>query len=407
MKLTYTAYDELGKLSTGMIEAADVSAGTDTLRRKGLYIADIRQANATVSKDAGQHKRRLSKRAKAQNLALFTRQLYVLVSSGMQLLGALQALERQAAPGPWRDIVRHLRARVEEGASLSEAMEDWPDCFDSIYCSLVAAGESSGCIHEMLNRLAVLKQKQLKTRNTVIGALIYPIMLIVLAGAIFSMLLIFVVPRFAALFQTLDVPLPSSTVMLVNVSNLLRDYWWLLLLLLTGSVAGVVAYLRTPRGVYFRDSALLKLPGAGGIAKSFATARIMGLLGVLMAAHIPVLKALSLVRRAAGNVRYEELVAKAEDCVTRGEPMSQAFSETELISPSVHEAIRSGEESGQVERLLLNVSAFLDEENEVVVRSLTSIIEPVILIVMGLLVGLVAVCMFLPLFDLTAMTGGG
>lgn len=407
MKLAYTAYDGLGKATSGVIEAADLVAATDTLRRKGLYVSDIGETTGAVVKKVARRRRRLSGSRKAKNLALFTRQLYVLTSSGMQLLGALMALERQAPVGPWRDVVGHLRARVEEGASLSEAMQDHPNYFDSIYCSLIAVGESSGCLGDMLSRLATLKQKQLKTRNTVVGALIYPFMLIILAMAIFSMLLIFVVPKFAELFQTLDVPLPSTTVMLVDLSDLVRHYWWLILLLLSGSVAGLVAYLRTPRGTYFRHSALLKVPGAGGIAKNFATARIVGLLGVLMAAHVPLLQALKLVRHAAGNLRYEELVAKAEDHVTRGEPLNLAFSEPDLVSPSVQEAIRSGEESGQIDQLLLNVASFLDEENEVVVRSLTSIIEPVILIVMGLLVGLVAVCMFLPLFDLTAMTGGG
>jgi type IV pilus assembly protein PilC len=133
----------------------------------------------------------------------------------------------------------------------------------------------------------------------------------------------------------------------------------------------------------------------------------VSLLGVLMQAHIPVLEALRLVRLSAGNLRYEEIVSKAEDDVARGEPMSAAFGDASLISPSVHEAIRSGEESGELDRLLLNIASFLDEENEVVIRSLTSIIEPVILILMGLLVGIVSICMFLPLFDLTAMTQGG
>jgi type IV pilus assembly protein PilC len=131
------------------------------------------------------------------------------------------------------------------------------------------------------------------------------------------------------------------------------------------------------------------------------------LLGVLVQAHVPILEALRLVKQSAGNARYRQLVAKAEEHVSRGEPMSLAFSDTSLISPSVHEAIRSGEDSGEIDRLLLNVSAFLDEENEVIVRSLTSIIEPVILIFMGLLVGLISICMFMPLFDLTAMTQGG
>jgi type IV pilus assembly protein PilC len=232
-------------------------------------------------------------------------------------------------------------------------------------------------------------------------------MLTTVGTCIFAMLLIFVIPRFAGLFQTLDVPLPASTEVMVNISEVFCGFWWLILLLAAGQVAAIVAYLRTPAGRCFWDTMVLKVPYIGGVVRSFATARIVSLLGVLMQAHIPVLEALRLVRLSAGNIRYEEIVSKAEDCVARGEPMSAAFADASLISPSIHEAIRSGEESGELDRLLLNIASFLDEENEVVIRSLTSIIEPVILVLMGLLVGLVSISMFLPLFDLTAMTGGG
>jgi type II secretory pathway component PulF len=194
---------------------------------------------------------------------------------------------------------------------------------------------------------------------------------------------------------------------LVLASGILRRYWWLIGTLAAGIVVSLVTYLRTSRGRRFRQKAILRLPYLGRIAKSFATARIVSLLGVLLQAHIPILEALRLARQAAGNIRYEELIAKAEDHVAKGEPMSYAFADMTLITPSVHEAIRSGEESGELDRLLTSISTFLEEENEVIVRSLTTIMEPVILIIMGMLVGLISVCMFLPLFDLTAMTEGG
>jgi type IV pilus assembly protein PilC len=240
-----------------------------------------------------------------------------------------------------------------------------------------------------------------------VGAMIYPCMLLTLGLTVFVLLLIFVVPRFSMLFKTLDVPLPASTNALLQVSAALRHFWWLMGLLLGGALFALVSYLRTPRGRRLRDVSVLRVPYIGGVVRNLSSARIICMLGILMQARIPVLEALRLVRRSAGNVLYEELIAQAEEYVARGEPMSQAFSDTALFSPSIYEAIRSGEHSGEVDRLLLNVSGFLDEENEVTVRSLTSIIEPVILIVMGVLVGLIAICMFLPLFDLTAMTQGG
>jgi type II secretory pathway component PulF len=259
----------------------------------------------------------------------------------------------------------------------------------------------------MLDRLAILKQAQLRVRNSVVGALIYPGLLMSVSVAVFALLLLFVVPRFAGLFETLDVPLPSSTKAFLAVGIGLRRYWWALAILLVGAIASVRAYLRTPDGHRLRDAAVLRLPYVGAIARSLITARIVRLLGVLTQGHVPVLDALGLVKQATTNVHYAELVAKAEAHVVDGEPLSLAFSDSHLIAPTVYEAIHSGEQSGQLDRLLLDIADFLDSENEVVVRSLTSIIEPVILIAMGIIVGLVAMSMFMPLFDLTSMVGAG
>ncbi len=409
MKLEYKAFDGVGKATAGVIEAPDVVAATDLLRRKGLYVAEVTSAAAPAVEKAGLRvrRRRISKGQKLKNLALFSRQLGVLTSSGTQLVDALRALERQARPGPWREVIAGLRVRVEEGASLSDAMGAHGGYFDAIVRSLVGAGESSGHLQEMLDRLAVLKQKQLRVRNSVVGALIYPCLLLSLGLNIFVGLLLFVIPRFADLFKTLAVPLPATTRVLVQASTILRGYWWLIVPLVLGAVTVVVVYLRTPRGRLFRDAAVLRVPYFGRIAKSFSTARIVSLLSVLLQAHLPVLESLRLVRQAAGNRRYQDLIIKAEDYVSRGEPMSTAFADTALIDPAVHEAVRSGEESGEIDKMLVNIASFLDEENEVIVRSLTTIMEPVILVIMGLLVGLIAVCMFLPLFDLTSMTQGG
>jgi len=407
MKLAYKAYDGAGKSATGVIEADDTMTATEALRRRGLYVAEVIEQKTTAARrQSGRRQRRVSRSQKLKNIAMFSRQLHVLISSGTQIVDALRAVERQARPGPWRDVIGHLRTRVEEGSSLSDAMQNHEDYFDAIYCNLIAAGESSGHLSEMFDRLAVFKQKQLKVRNSILGAMIYPCMLVTLGLSVFVMLLLFVVPRFSTLFETMGVPLPSSTAALLHISSAFRHFWWAILLLLGGTVFGVRYYLRTPRGRRFRDVLVLRLPYIGRVARSLSSARIISLLGVLLAAKIPVLETLRLVRGATGNILYEELIMQAEEYVSRGEPMSQAFGDTPLFSPSIYEAIRSGEHSGEIDQLLLNVASFLDEENETIVRSLTSIIEPVILIVMGILVGLIAICMFLPLFDLTAMTQG-
>lgn len=410
MRLAYVAFDKSGRQVAETIDASDTADATEKLRRQGLYVTSISGGGAAGAGPVAARPRRRhggGRGRRLKNLAMFMRQLQVLVSSGTPLVQALGALQRQAKPGPWQDTVADVRTRVEEGASLSMAMDSHGDHFDPVCRSLVAAGESSGNLGAMLERLAVITRKQLHTRSAVIGALVYPTLLLVVAVSVLTLLLLFVIPRFGALFESLDVPLPPSTRMLIQVSHLLRSYWWIGLLLVVGSVAAARLWLGSPAGKKAVDTAILRLPQAGRMARSFATARISRILGVLLDGHVPILDALELTRQSAGNCHYADLITQAQDAVARGESISSVFRDTDLISPAVYEAVHSGEQSGQVGPLLLNIADFLDQENEVVLRSLTSILEPVILVFMGLLVGLVALSMFTPLFDLTSMTHGG
>ncbi len=407
MRFTYQACDKSGKELTDTIEAPNIGSASEILHRKGLYPINLTEDAAQQTTSRHESALRFGYARRLKDLALFTRQLSVLVLSGTPLVEALEALHRQTKEGPWRNAIAQTRLRVEEGSSLAEAMEARSDYFDSVYCSLIAAGESSGNLVPMLERLSGFKQKELHVRNAIVGAMVYPCLLLFVAVSVLSLLLTFVVPKFAGLFESLDVPLPASTQMLVVVGSLAQSYWWAVLLALIGSVTVLKGWLATPAGRRARDTAALKVPQLGRITRSFATARIMRLLGVLLEGHVPVLEALRLARNAAGNIHYTELITRAEDLVSRGEPMYSAFTDTDLISPTVCGAIRSGEQSGKLGLLLLHVADFLDDENEIIIRSLTSIVEPVILILMGIVVGVVAISMFMPLFDLTSMTYGG
>jgi type IV pilus assembly protein PilC len=412
VKFSYQAFDANGKPATGFTEAADATEAMDSLRRQGLYVTSVHPASDLGAGDTsagrgGAARGKVSRGKQLKNLAMFTRQLSVLMTSGTPLVQALGSLERQSADKSWRNVVASLRLKVEEGATLSQAMEARPDVFDPVCRSLIAAGESGGSFDTMLDRLATLTRRQMHVRNAVVGALIYPALLIVVAVGVLATMLLFVLPRFAGLFETLDVALPPTTKMLMALSAFLRSYWWTVPL--GGLVAGFGGHgwLNTAAGRRWADSAVLKLPMVGPILKNFAVARITRVLGVLLNGKVPLLEALALARHTARNLNYADLVARAEDAVTKGGSMSAAFSAGNLVSPSLCEAIKSGEQSGQMAPLLLSIADFLDEDNEVVLKSLTSILEPVILIVLGLLVGFVALSMFMPLFDLTSMTQGG
>lgn len=408
MKFAYQAVDGGGKVVNDTIDAADQSEAMDALRRQGLYVAEMRLASAGGLPYArpGKKGKRLSAGRRLKNMAMFTRQLAVLVQSGTPLVQALAALERQTKDVVWREIVSSVRIKVEEGSTLSEAMAEHPRAFDAVARSLISAGESGGSFDVMLDRLAVLSRKQLQVRTAVIGAMIYPCLLIVVAFGVLGLMLLFVLPRFAGLFDTLDVELPPTTKILMACSDALRAYWWAIPPAIGGAVFGIRSWLKTTAGRRSVDSAMLRLPAIGAIVRSFSVARIARVLGVLLAGKVPLLEALALARLTVSNFKYVDLVTRAEEAVTRGSNVSTVFAATDLVSPALCEAIRAGEQSGQMGPLLLNIADFLDEENEVVVKSLTSILEPIILIVLGVLVGFVALSMFMPLFDLTSAAHG-
>ena len=408
MKFAYQALDKSGREIRAIIEGTDRSEAIEALRRNGLFVTEIGPAGRAAA--AGQRvrgTRGISRGKRLKYLAVFSRQLQVLVSTGTPITQALEALERQVSPGPWRIVLTDIRARVEQGELLSEALAHHPVYFDPICRSMVEAGEMGGNFAAMLERMAQLAKKQLHVQNAIVGAMVYPALLVCVSFGVLMVLLTFVLPRFADLFKSLDAPIPPSTKFLMAVSDLLRGYWMVCLAACVGVGVGVTAWMKTSSGKRTKDTVCIRFPQLGSITRNFATARLIRTLGILLQSKIPLLDALRLTRLGMPNFHYSALVDRAEEAVSRGEPVSSAFARGDLIAPSVYEAIRNGERSGQVGAVLINMAEFLDEENEVVMKSLTSILEPMILIVLGIVVGLVALSMFLPLFDLTAMTRGG
>ncbi len=405
MRLAYEAYDKGGRLVTGSVEAASTREATERLYADGLFVT--RLAGAPEDDAAEKVPGLLAGRGGGlKQLVVITRQLAVLASTGTQVVEALSAVERQTPAGPWRRILGDVRRDVEEGKSLTEALAEHPKHFDPIYRSLIAAGESGGQLPAMLERLAVIKRKQLKIRSTVIGALSYPIMLTCLSIVVVVVMLLAVLPRFAGLFESLDAPLPPTTKALISLSESLKAYWWAVTPALLGAAAGAVWFVRSSRGRRWIDNVCIGLPVVGPFVKALVTARVARTLGVLLEAKVPLLESLTLTKAAAGNARYVELLERAEDRVTRGEAISAALRGSPLIAPSVTEAVITGERAGKVGEVLISVADYLDEDNEVVIKSMMSLLEPLILVALGGVVGFVAMSLFLPLFDLTAAAGG-
>lgn len=400
MRFRYEAMDRGGASTTGVIDAGSPVEAQEQLRRKGLYASLVEATQARAEATGGSS-------AGPKALSHFLRQLSVLVSTGTPVVEAIASLERQSADGAFKDVIRDVRRRLEDGASLSESMAAHPRVFDAVCRSLISAGEAGGQLDEMLVRLATLVRQQARIRANVSGAMVYPALLVVVSFSVMITMLCFVLPRFEGLFKSLDTPLPSSTQWLMMLSDLLRGQWYWLVAGAAAVGGGLWAWLRTQSGHRAMHTAALHTPPAASIVRGLCVARVARMLGVLLQGRVVMLEALRLTRDAAGNMHYSELMAKAEERVSRGELLSTVLEKSPLIPGTVVEAVRSGEKSGQLGPVMMSVADFLDEDNEVVVRALTSILEPAILIVLGMIVAFMAMSMFLPLFDLTAAAGGG
>lgn len=404
MKFAYKAFESSGKPASGSIDANDANEARETLRKKGIFATEVSEEGA-----AGRSARPSNVRPEGASLAEvagFTREIAILVSTGTPLVEALRSLERQSRNERFKAIVTDLCKSVEQGEALSDAMMRYPKAFDGVACSLVRAGEEGGELAAMLDRLAKLLRQVQKIRGALIGAMIYPALLITVALSVLTAMVGFVLPKFEDLFKTLQAPLPPSTKLLLGLGAFMKENWWMVLVGLGAAIAGVVLYLRSESGRSSLHRALVSIPGLGKVIRALSVARISRVLGVLVEGRVPLLDALRLTRASVWNRVYAELVDRAEQSLVRGEPLYTAFTAklggVELVTPSVCEALRNAEKSGRLGAVLSSVADHLDEDNELVVKSLTSVVEPLILIVLGVIVGFVAISMFLPLFDLTA-----
>ena len=408
-KFSYQAYESSGAVKRGQLEAASADEARDKLARQGLVVTELSNAgtDAGVGEDrpsGGGAPWKIMKRL--SRLTEFSRQLSVLVSTGTPLVQALAAVERQASDPEWKAIVRDLRERGEQGSGLAEAMTEHPQEFDALTHSLIAAGESAGNMPEMLKRLGDIARQRQKTMQTVMGAMLYPVLLIGVSFIVIVVMLVFVVPRFAGMFDSLDAELPATTAFLLMLGDTIRAWWFIVVPVGLTVPIGTAVALTRPAGRRFADRAMVTVPVLGPVARSLSMARIARLLGTLLTSHVKLLEALELTRQACNNSLYRHLLAEASRKVTTGEDLARVFSNNRLISPAFAETVRNGEQTGKLGEALTGLSIFMDEDNETAVKSLTSLIEPVILVVLGLVVGFVALSLFLPLFDLTASAGG-
>ena len=414
MIIEYQALNHTGNIVTDILTVDDVTQVQAELSNRGLVPISVKTGTGPAMGRSGlknlltrlvnRTDRVDPKRASRRDLPFFTAQLAILLETGTPVAASLTAIERQLTNPHWRMIVAQMRRHVEEGGTLTSAASQYPNIFDSVFTSMISAGETSGNLSEILNRLADLSRQADRLKNKLVSAMIYPALLTLISFAVMLVLIFFVLPRFVTVFEELNVKLPATTKALLSVSKFAREYTLLVIGLLSVVIVSVVFALRSKPGRRFRTRASLKIPIAGPLNSALINARIFRLMGLLIESSVPLLDALELTRTATGNYLYTGLIGRMHSSVLNGRTMNEVMLTSRLIPPSIAQMVQTGEENGQVGRVMTMLADYLDDRNETRIGTLTTVMEPIILIFMGLIVGVLVISLVLPMFDLSQIS---
>ncbi|MDH3199978.1 MAG: type II secretion system inner membrane protein GspF [Myxococcales bacterium] len=400
----YRGLDAKGKSVKGVRDADSAKALRNVLKRDGILATEILEQSEAVRKaardiDFG----KLFRRVTTLDVGIATRQLSVLLRSGVPLVQALSALIDQLDHPELKTAFTDTRNQVNEGANLADAMKAHPKIFPTLYVNMVAAGEASGTLEEVLARLADFLDDQTRLQSKVRGALAYPIVMAVVVVLILFLMMSVVVPKVTAIFENFNQSLPWYTSLLIWVSNLFSNYWWLLGALLAGGIYWFRRWRNTEEGRKKWDIFVLEVPLFGPLLTMVAVTRFSRTLATLLASGVPVLTAMDITRNVLGNTELMRVVENARESVREGEGIARPLREGDRFPPIVTHMIAVGEQSGQLEEMLIHVADAYDQQVEVRVGAMTSILEPLLIVVMGAVVGGIAFAILMPLLQLNEM----
>ncbi len=417
----YEAMNQAGQEVKDEIEAPSTEEALAKIRSLGYYPTKLRQKGGKKAAKAGAGGAAAAKKkkgvggigkCKVKEITQFTRQLSTLQDAGLPILRSLRILEQQQKPGMLRAILRNVADDIEGGSTLSEAMAGYPKAFDRLYCNMVAAGEAGGVLDIILQRLADFMEKAQRLKRKVIGAMIYPIVVITFAVLIVAGIMVAVVPKFKEIFKDFGTKLPSVTQLLIDISE-----WFI-----GGKPPGIVVLLLSPvvfiltvklvkksqSGRYAVDVVKLKIPILGNILGKTSVARFTRTLGTLLAAGVPILEAINITRETSGNEVYARALGQIHDEIREGESFANPLRAQKICDPIVINMIDVGEETGDLDKMLIKIADNYDEEVEVLVDGLVSLLEPIMVVVLGGIVGFIVIALFLPLVTLiNSVSGGG
>src|SRR5665213_120535 len=414
------AYEAMNSSGQEVKEEVDASSKEDAIkqiRSKGYFPTTIREkaAKKRVAKKAGPQSQTPTRKmpisfggVPRKQLVNFTRQLSTLQDAGLPILRSLQILEQQQKPGLLKAIVGGVGDEVESGGTLSDAMAKYPKAFDKLYCNMINAGEAGGVLDLILARLADFMEKAAKLKKKVIGAMIYPITVISIAVLVVTVIMIFVIPKFKDIFKDFHLKLPAPTQLLLDMSHFFADqYGWAYLIAFPFVLmVGSKLVRLTDGGRFATDIVKLKIPILGMILSKTAIARFTRTLGTLISAGVPILDAINITRETCGNEVYSKALLKVHDAIREGESMADPLRATKICDSIVVNMIDVGEETGDLDKMLMKIADNYDSDVDILVGSLISILEPVMVVVLGVIVGFIVVALFAPMIALIQSVSG-
>lgn len=339
-------------------------------------------------------------------LAIFTQQLASLLTAGLPLVQCLEALQDQTEDQCFRIVIRDVRADISSGNSFSSAVKKFPNAFNTLFVSMVEAGEASGGLAEILGKVAGYFESTVKLTKKVKSAMTYPIAVIGLAIALVNVLLIFVIPVFAAMFADFGAKLPAPTQMLIDLSNFMKSYWWAIGLALYALYFAVSKFVATPGGRRAKDRFLVRAPIFGNLIHKIALSRFCRTYATLIRSGVPILRTLEIVASASNKVQIEDACAEISRHVSQGGQVSEVLAADPFFPPMMKHMVKAGESTGNVDGMMNKIADFYDTECDATVSALTSLIEPMLIVFLGVVVGGIVMAMFLPIFQLGAVAGG-
>jgi general secretion pathway protein F len=404
----FKALTSAGKAVQGLREADSPKTLRTTLRREGVFLTEVlgeQQAKAQAAREVNV-KRWVFGRVSAEDLAIATRQLAVLVHAGIPLVEALTALVEQADKERLKRVLGDVKQRVNEGSTLADALSAHPRVFADLYVNMIRAGEHSGALEVVLFRLADFTETQARLRSKILGTMAYPVAMMVIGSGVLGILFTVVIPRVTKIFEDTRATLPLMTRGLIGFSSFVAEWWWALLLVVAGAIWGFFRWRRTPAGRARWDRLVLVMPVFGRLARIIAIGRFTRTLSTLLKSGVPLLTSMDIVRNVVGNVRLAEVIEQARDAIREGESIAAPLKRSGEFPPLVHHMVAIGERSGALEEMLANVASAYEDQVETTVAALTSLLEPIMIVAMGVIVAFIVFSILMPILQLNTLAGG-